>query len=248
MVKFINNNKQAKLKAVESWLGKKNIYSFNLPSGYSCPFAEDCLAKADKVTGKITDGRRVSSNRMSSYRCFSATDEARSPTARKSRWDNFEALKKLNKNEMVDEINNSIPSDMDICRIHVSGDFFNQKYFDAWIEVAKLHPLKIFYAYTKSLPYWVNRINDIPQNLKLNASRGSRTDELIDTYNLKTAEVVLSIGEATMKKLPIDHNEYYALNDLGNFALLIHGTQPKNSYASQAIKNLKKHNVKFAYN
>jgi len=242
MVKFINNNKQAKLKAVESWLGKKTIYSFNLPSGYSCPFANDCMSKAHRVTGKITDGKRTK------YRCFSATDEARSPTARKSRWDNFEALRKLDKNEMVEVINASIPRDMDLCRIHVSGDFFNQKYFDAWIEVAKLHPLKIFYAYTKSLPYWVNRIDDIPQNLKLNASRGSRTDKLIDTYNLKTAEVVLSIGEATIKKLPIDHDEYYALNDLGNFALLIHGTQPKNSYASQAIKNLKKHNIKFAYN
>ena len=242
MVKFINNNKQAKLKAVESWLGKKTIYSFNLPSGYSCPFANDCMSKAHRVTGKITDGKRTK------YRCFSATDEARSPTARKSRWDNFEALRKLDKNEMVEVINASIPRDMDLCRIHVSGDFFNQKYFDAWIEVAKLHPLKIFYAYTKSLPYWVNRIDDIPQNLKLNASRGSRTDGLIDTYNLKTAEVVLSIGEATIKKLPIDHDEYYALNDLGNFALLIHGTQPKNSYASQAIKNLKKHNIKFAYN
>ena len=242
MVKFINNNKQAKLKAVEGWLGKKNIYSFNLPSGYSCPFANDCMSKADRVTGKITDGKRTK------YRCFSATDEARSPTARKSRWDNFNALRKLNRDEMVQVINASIPRDMDLCRIHVSGDFFNQKYFDAWIEVAKLHPLKIFYAYTKSIPYWVNRIDDIPQNLKLNASRGSRADDLIDTYNLKTAEVVLSIGEATIKKLPIDQNEYYALNDLGNFALLIHGTQPKDSHASQAIKNLKKHNIKFAYN
>jgi hypothetical protein len=240
-VKFIKSTRQAKLKSVEQWLGKKNIYSFNLPSGHTCPFALDCMSKSDRVTGKITDGKHTK------YRCFSATDEARSPTARNQRWHNFEALRKLDKNQMVEVISQSIPDDMEVCRIHVSGDFFNQKYFDAWVEIAKLNPLIIFYAYTKSIPYWVNRLDEIPRNLELNSSRGSRVDNLIDDYELKTAEVVFSIGEAEKKNLEIDHNEYYALNDLGNFALLIHGTQPKNSSASEAIKNLKKNNIKFSY-
>jgi len=76
---------------------------------------------------------------------------------------------------------------------------------------------------------------------------GGRNDNQIDEFNLKVAEVVYSIEEAEEKELPIDHNEFYALNDKGNFSLLIHGTQPKGSDASLAIKELKKNNVQFAY-
>ena len=242
MLKFSKATQQAKLKQVEEWLGyRPNIYSFSLPSGYTCPFAEDCLSKADRVTGKITDGKQTK------FRCFSASDEARSPQARKQRWDNFDSLRKQDTESMIDLIQEALPHDCDICRIHVGGDFFNQKYFNAWVAVAKLNPTKKFYAYTKSLPYWVAQLDNIPTNLILNASRGSRVDFLIDELNLKVAEVVFSITEAEDKNLPIDHNEYHAINNVGNFALLLHGTQPKNSEASQAIKDMKKLGVAYSY-
>ena len=242
MLKFSKATQQAKLKQLEQWLGyKPSIYSFSLPSGHTCPFANDCLSKADRVTGKITDGKNTQ------YRCFSASDEARSPQARNQRWHNFDALRKLDTESMIDLIQDSIPQDMDICRIHVGGDFFNQKYFNAWVAVAKLNPTKKFYAYTKSLPYWIAQLDNIPSNLILNASRGTRVDNLINQYNLKVAEVVFSVTEAEDKNLPIDHNEYYAINNSGNFALLLHGTQPKNSEASQAIKDMKKLGVDFGY-
>ena len=32
------------------------VHTISLPSGYSCPAADECLSKANKVTGKITDG------------------------------------------------------------------------------------------------------------------------------------------------------------------------------------------------
>ena len=247
-LKFSKATDQAKLRHVESWLGyKPNIYSFSLPSGYTCPFAFDCLSKADKVTGKISDSKNTL------YRCFSASDESRYPSVRKQRWHNFDLLKHLETEVMYYLIKNSLPAKMDICRIHVGGDFFNQKYFDAWVLIARNHPHIKFYAYTKSIPYWVHRLDKgflsgIPSNLILNASRGSRYDNLIDEYDLKVAEVVFSIEEATEKNLPIDHNEYYALNNYGNFALLLHGTQPKNSQASEALKQLRKNNIQSGYN
>ena len=242
MLKFSKARQQAKLKQLEQWLGyKPNIYSFSLPSGYTCPFANDCLSKADRVTGKITDGKNTK------YRCFSASDEARSPQARKQRWHNFDILRKQDTESMIESIQEALPQDMDICRIHVGGDFFNQKYFNAWVAVAKLNPTKTFYAYTKSLPYWVAQLDNIPSNLILNASRGTRVDFLIDELNLKVAEVVFSITEAKEKNLPIDHNEYFAINNNGNFALLLHGTQPKNSEASRAIKDMKKSGVAYSY-
>ena len=241
-LKFSDNSKQAKLKHIPVELApNRSIWSFNLPSGYSCPGANKCLSKADKITGKITDGSKTL------YRCFSASDEARSPQARKQRWDNFDQLRKLDTESMIEAIQEALPCDCDICRIHVGGDFFNQKYFNAWVAVAKLNPTKTFYAYTKSLPYWVAQLDNIPSNLILNASRGTRVDFLIDELNLKVAEVVFSITEAKEKNLPIDHNEYFAINNNGNFALLLHGTQPKNSEASQAIKDMKKSGVAYSY-
>ena len=242
-LKFSEATDQAKLKGIQVWLGyKPNVYTFSLPSGYTCPFALDCLSKANRTTGKITDGKDTQ------FRCFSATTEAYSETTRAQRWHNFDILRHLGCDDMVELINASLPRDCDICRVHVGGDFFNQRYFDAWMEVARLHPSTTFYAYTKSLPYWVARHDGgIPVNFVLTASRGGRMDGLIDEVGLKVAEVVFSLEEAEEKGLPVDHDEYHAINNVGNFALLIHGTQPKGSDAGQAVRELKAKGVEFAY-
>jgi len=243
MLKFNKAKDQAKLKEIETWLGyMPNIYSFSLPSGHTCPFALDCLSKADRITGKITDGLRTL------FRCFQASIEAISPTARKQYWDNFDQLKKLkNVESMVDLIMDSMPSDLEMCRVHVGGDFFNERYFQAWLQVGKLNPDKTFYAYTKSIPYWVANMFEVPSNFILNASRGGRRDYLIDEFDLKVAEVVFSIEEAEAKNLPIDHTEEYAIRPKGNFALLLHGQQPKGSKAQEAKKLMDKQGVKYAY-
>jgi len=39
---------------------------------------------------------------------------------------------------------------VDTVRIHESGDFYDQKYLDKWITIAKTFPKLVFYAYTKS--------------------------------------------------------------------------------------------------
>ena len=119
MLKFSKEN--AKLGHINDWTDKKqNIYSFSLPSGYTCPGALDCLSKADKDTGKITDGSKTK------YRCFSASTESVFPSVRNQRWHNFDQLRKLDKESMVEAIQEALPSDLNICRVHVGGDFFNQ--------------------------------------------------------------------------------------------------------------------------
>ena len=234
-LKFSKATDQAKLRHVESWLGyKPNIYSFSLPSGYTCPFALDCLSKADKISGKISDSKNTLS------RCFSASDESRYPSVRKQRWHIFDLLKHLETEVMYYLIKNSLPVKMDICRIHVGGDFFNQKYFDAWVLIARNHPHIKFYAYTKSIPYWINNLDLIPGNFILNASYGGRMDSLIDQYNLKSAIVVFSEQQAIDKGLEIDDNERHAIIGTASFALKIHGQQPKDSNASHAIKEIKR--------
>jgi len=111
-----------------------------------------------------------------------------------------------------------LPKDCKAVRIHASGDFFNQEYFDMWLDIAKENPTVEFWAYTKSLKYWVNRLNEIPENLTLTASYGGRNDELITEHNLKHSIVIQS--KDGLKELPIDYNDDYARIKGVNFYLL----------------------------
>ena len=216
-------------------LGKK-IFTFSIVSGYTCPFAKDCLANVDRLTGKLTDGPHTQ------FRCFSASQEALFPAVRKSRWDNFEKiLDAIKNNTLVELIMNSIPKKATVIRVHVAGDFFNQVYFNAWMEVAKRLPSVTFYAYTKSIGYWVNQLGNIPSNFKLNASYGGKQDNLIEQYNLKSVKVVYSVEQAG--DMVIDHDDTSAFMQDKSFCLLLHGVQPKGSEASKALSVLKKQGI-----
>jgi len=219
----------------------RDIFTFSLPAGHSCPFANDCLSKADKLTGKLTDGPETK------FRCFAASAEAVYPAVRAARWHNFDMLKKLSTDRAAALILESLPARAGIVRIHVSGDFFNESYFMAWVKVAAARPEVTFYAYTKSLMYWVNHIKEVPSNFILNASEGGKLDAQISEHGLKFAKVVYSPEEAAALGLEIDHTDEAAYKTSQSFALLIHGQQPKGSKASQAIKELKKRDIKFSY-
>jgi hypothetical protein len=52
-------------------------------------------------------------------------------------------------------------------RIHESGDFFNQRYLDRWIAIAKMFPQIEFLAYTKS--GWLD-FSDCPANMVVRMS------------------------------------------------------------------------------
>lgn len=217
----------------------KGIPSISLLAGWSCPFANECLTKVDLNTGKIWDGPNQK------FRCFSATQENIFKLTRNQRKKNFELLRSLSSpEEMADLIHNSLPNPKKkIIRIHVSGDFFNQKYFDAWLIVAKRNPQLLFYAYTKSIQFWINRINDIPVNLKLTASLGGKQDHLIHQYNLKYNLVVSTPEQAQELGLEIDHDDSHAYAQEKSFAILIHGTQAKGSEMGKARAKLQKRGI-----
>ena len=179
------------------------VYEWNLPTGSTCPFALECKVTVDRVTGKFDV-------KKGQYRCYAASPE-RFPAVREHRWRNFEYT--INGGIPI------IPSDCKDIRIHSAGDFYNQKYFDMWVQLAKDNKDINFWAYTKSLQYWVNRINDIPSNLILTASYGGRQDNLITEYNLKNVMVYKGIDEVPIDK-PIDNNDDWARRPNINFALL----------------------------
>lgn len=149
------------------------VYEWNLPTGSSCPFARGCLVTVDRNTGKFD----VQANE---YRCYAAAAE-RFPAVRAKRWANFELVRAGGVPE--------IPAKCRAVRIHAAGDFFNQDYFDLWLKIAAENPEVEFWAYTKSVHYWVNRLDRIPTNLILTASYGGRHDHAIELYKLKSVKV-----------------------------------------------------------
>lgn len=212
-----------------------NIATFSLPAGHACPFAKDCRSCTDKFTGKITDGENII------FRCFSATNEARATSVRFARWHNFDALKKAKTvKAMAELINRSLPIAISHVRVHVSGDFFNENYFKAWMNVAAWNSNVIFYAYTKALPIWVKYRSQIPSNLRIVASYGGTHDHLIKKHNLPSAIVVFSEEQAENINLPIDHDDSHAIAANHNFALLLHATQPQGTPAAEAWSRIKR--------
>lgn len=178
------------------------VYEWNLPTGWSCPFAKECLVKVDRVTGKFD-------NKSDAYKCYAAAPE-RFPAVREHRWANFD----YTRNGGVPVI----PRGVKAVRIHAAGDFYSQEYFDMWLSVAYAYPNIEFWAYTKSLNYWVKRIKMIPRNLTLTASYGGKHDHLIEEYGLKHTIVVKSMEEAV--GMPIDTNDDWARRKNVNFYLI----------------------------
>ena len=141
---------------------------------------------------------------------------------------------------MVNLICHSLPKKAKIIRIGASGDFYSQSYFDAWLDIAALNPGRVFYAYTKSIPFVVNRLDVLPPNFKVVASKGGKWDDLIEKYKLRFAEVVFSKSEAKQKGLPLDKTDKLAYTGNKSFGLLLHNTQPADSLAAKAWQFIKK--------
>lgn len=245
------NAKIQALSQVESlrpFLHNRKVYSFDILSGWSCPGARDCLSKVIEINGR----RSIQDGPNTQFRCFSASQEATFPGVYNLRKHNYELMKGSTRNseQLGYYISSNLPSNLGICRIHVGGDFFNLAYFLGWINTAILNPDRLFYAYTKSLSYWVGNLELVNSvdNFVLTASKGGRRDELIDQFGLRYAEVVFNEEEADSKGLEIDHDDSHAADaNHQSFALLIHGTQPKGTDASRALQVLRKNNVRHSY-
>lgn len=221
-LKLTFGRRNQKLDKLAHILGKP-IYSLSLLSGYTCPGAHQCLAKAIQTP----EGFRIQNGPEQIYRCYSASQEVLYPNVYKARLKNWTLLREAKtRPKMRDLIISSLPPKADIVRLHVGGDFFCQNYFDSWIDVANLQPMRSIYGYTKALAYWVRRLDQMPQNFRLIASYGGRYDDLIEEYGLPSATVVFSQEEAEERGLLLDFTDERAFRG-ETFGLLVHGTQRK---------------------
>lgn len=223
---------------------KRKVYSFDILSGHNCPYARECRSAA--VVG--TDGKRtIQDGPETVFRCFSASQEVLFTALYNLRKNNGDEILSLASQPMGDIVAgvallNAMPRDTGVVRIHVGGDFKTQAYFDAWSYAAKSRPDVLFYAYTKSLPFWIKRKSQLPANFVLTASRGGYKDKLIQEHNLRESVVVYSENEAADLGLDIDHDDSHAADPAKrgqSFALLLHGVQPKGTEAAAALTALK---------
>ena len=244
MLKF-SKEKNAKLKSIKEWSKIKNpkVYSISLLSGFSCSFASDCQTYA--IENKITKKRTVLDGKNAKFRCFSAIQESQYTSVYNQRKHNLDSILAIRKDveKMTSLIMDSLPMNANYIRVHIGGDFVTSEYMLSFYNVARMNPKIKFYAYTKAIGWMQDNEDMRPKNFRMIASFGSKEDHLI-TKDTISANVVFHPNET---KLPIDHNEYYAINDKGSFSLLLHGTQKKNSLGSKALSRMNKENIKYSY-
>lgn len=224
------------------------IATFSLPAGVTCPFAHLCKTWVGE-NGKLAEKVLADDDAKKRFRCFAANAEAMYSNYRNAVNENLDLLRPISNSAeaMASLIQAYLPKEEKI-RIHVGGDFFNEEYLLAWNIVANSNPQKTFYAYTKSIPFWVKHKNEIAKNFILTASYGGLYDNLIEENDLKRVKTYFHPDDAKADGVEIDHDDSLALDpNVKRFGLLLHGQQPKNSDASKAISRLKSENVAFGY-
>lgn len=140
-------------------ISKKRGVGFSLPAGkhMSCPGATE-MCKS----------------------CYAKKGRFVFPNVANAHMNNWKLVKKLLKqNTFSATILKSISPNIKLYRIHISGDFFSQRYLDAWAKVIKQRKNTRFWAYTRSFHLNFSSLTRFP-NFSLWAST--------DKYNVNAAK------------------------------------------------------------
>ena len=180
------------------------IFNFSIPAYKNkagktvCPFAGGCQKYCYAQKGNYTR--------------FPIVQELMEKKYKITKQDNF-----------IDLMNEEIQKKKaNYIRIHDSGDFYSIDYLLKWVNIANDNKDVIFYAYTKSIPFFKGCIN-IPSNLKIIFSEGSKKDTLINTQKDRHARIFKSIKEL-LKSGYIDasNNDLNAITSNKKVGLVYH--------------------------
>lgn len=107
-------------------------------------------------------------------------------------------------------------------RIHDSGDFYSQEYFNKWCIIARALPHLTFYAYTKSLHL---DLTGAPENFKVTQSLGGKYDASVDLSRPHSR--IFSTHEDRERAGYIDGNidDSPAIQGLVQIGLVYHGVK-----------------------
>jgi len=192
-----------------SLINKARILNFSLPAYKTqnnkmvCPFAKDCVKY-----------------------CYAQKGNYRFPSVKKGLNNRYELSKK---EEFVTIMNANILLERPThVRIHDSGDFYSVDYLNKWVEIAKANKEVIFYAYTKSIPFF-KRSKEmdtkflLPKNLIIIFSEGSKKDNLINTTKDRHSRIFKDINEMIKQGyINASDNDLNAITDNKKVGLLLH--------------------------
>jgi len=193
----------AKLKETSKKLELK-IFNFSIPAYKSvngetiCKYAKDCVKYCYAQKGNYTRFPKIGQLMEEKYKI--------------SKTNNFIPL-------MNEEIQKKKATHI---RIHDSGDFYSIAYLLKWVQIANDNKDVIFYAYTKSIPFFKGCIN-IPSNLKIIFSEGSKTDDLINTAKDRHARIFKDITTLlSAGYIDASNNDLKAIQDNKKVGLVYH--------------------------
>ena len=198
----------AKLKKT-SEINKMRILNFSLPAYKTkdnktvCPFAKDCIKY-----------------------CYAQKGNYKYPSVIKGLNNRYELSKTA---DFVPQMNATIilqrPTHV---RIHDSGDFYSIEYLLKWVDIANTNKDVIFYAYTKSIPFFKGTFQGkplikVPKNLKIIFSEGSKKDILINNNTDRHARIFKDV--TTLLKagyIDASNNDLNAIQDNKKVGLVYH--------------------------
>ena len=183
---------------------KAKILNFSIPayktkSGkVTCPFADACVKYCYAQKGNYT----------------------RFPIVQELMEKKYEISKQTNFNSLMnEEIQKKKPTHV---RIHDSGDFYSPLYLQKWVDIANDNKGVVFYAYTKSIKFFVEGFT-VPTNLKIIFSEGSKRDDLINVNKHRHARIFKTVEELTSAGyIDASSNDLQAITDNKKVGLIFH--------------------------
>jgi len=166
---LLTQNAKLKKTSIEN---NMRVLNFSLPAYKTitgktvCPFAKDCVKY-----------------------CYAQKGNYRFPSVIKGLNNRYELSKTA---DFVPKMNATIILERPThVRIHDSGDFYSIAYLNKWVDIATQNNDVIFYAYTKSIKFFIDGLK-LPKNLKIIFSEGSKTDDLINVNKHRHARIFKS--------------------------------------------------------
>lgn len=109
-----------------------------------------------------------------------------------------------------------------VVRIHDSGDFYSQEYFDKWCRISASRPDMVFYAYTKA--HTLN-MGQRPDNLRITRSLGGRYDRLVNLAESHSRIFATPAARDAAGYVDGNINDVPAIEGVVKIGLVYHGTR-----------------------
>ena len=199
-MKLLTQNSKLKKTSIEN---NARVLNFSLPAYKTitgktvCPFAKDCIKY-----------------------CYAQKGNYRYPAVVKGLNNRYNLSQT---DEFIPQMNATIILERPThVRIHDSGDFYSIAYLNKWVTIAKQNKEVIFYAYTKSIKFFVDGLT-LPKNLKIIFSEGSKIDNLINVKKHRHARIFKDVATLlSAGYIDASSNDLQAITDNKKVGLVYH--------------------------